>query len=625
MTCLADRVTKNVNAWKRINAPAQVISWIEFGVPLLFKANIDSVSCQANNHFMSSEQKTFVREELCRLESVGAIERCKNKPKCVSPLSCVKKKQGTWRLITDLRSVNQGLKSAHFKNDDIRTVMQLLKENDQLITVDIKDGYHHLKVRSADRDYLGISFDGKFYRWCVLPFGLSLAPYYFCKWMRCVVTYLREQALKCNSFVDDWILAASERLITDHSDMLLQTFDELGITINESKSQLTPCTSLEYIGYIVSTRNSFHAPGICIPGRRLQAVRHDINRILKAGRCKARTLAKIAGRCVSMSLAIVPGKLLLRGVYALLRSRTTWEESLQLSQDAISDLQWWQQAASAWNGRYSFTSVPDNQIFTDASSVGWGAVCQQTAAAGQWNKRIAWKSSNHRELMAVLMALMTFGPRLQGRRVEIMTDNIVTMAYINGQGGPIHELTQIAKAIWARALDHNIMLSARHVAGINNITADGLSRVHRKSEWMLHPRLFRWINRVWGPHTVDRFADYLTAQLPVYNSRYEDPYSSGVNGLAQQDWKSHNNYANPPFCLIPATLEVIAQQKAKATIIAPMWPAQPWYQTLREMSIAKPLPIPNSIRAIIAQGPNPEPRRNLGWKLFAWRVSGARA
>ncbi len=62
-----------------------------------------------------------------------------------------------------------------------------LKGNDQLITVDIKNGYPHFKVKIENRDYLGIYFDGTFYRWCMLLFLLSLAA----ASMWGVVAYLR--------------------------------------------------------------------------------------------------------------------------------------------------------------------------------------------------------------------------------------------------------------------------------------------------------------------------------------------------------------------------------------------------------------------------------------------------
>lgn len=634
MSALYTNLQDKLGAWAAVGASASVLSWIEHGVPLIRKeqSDIDTLdNYRCDNRLNCPSQQVFVESEINRLLEAGAIEKCADAPACVSPLTCVPKKKQPdgsgpkWRLVTDLRHVNNLLVDSHFKHEDIRTVIQFCDFGDLMIKVDIKDGYHHLSVRECDRDLLGFRFKDTYYRWRVLPFGLSLSAYYFCKLMRCVVTFLREQDIRCNCYVDDIVLVSDNKYITDHSDMLKDTLSDLGFTINVKKSCFTPTTELEYIGYIISTDNEHGTPGIRIPSRRLQSFRHDLVRILKRGCCTARALARVAGRAVAMSLAIVPGKLLLRGVYNLLRTRSSWESKLQLHSAAVEDLQWWLHAATSWNGRYAFGKSPEIQIYTDASHLGWGAVCQEQVAAGQWNKRVSCQSSNYREIMAVLMALVTFKSIVAGRTVEIMTDNITTMAYINGQGGPSLTLTHVAKAIWDEALTSNITIVARHVAGVLNIQADGLSRIHRPYEWMLHPTLFQWIDHVWGPHTVDRFADYITTQLPVYNSRFADPGSSGINALAQQDWASNNNYVCAPFCMLPAVLEVITAQRAAATIIAPRWTGQPWYQKMLKLLVAKPLPIPNVSRAFLPRGARPEPRRNRAWKVYAWRVNGALA
>lgn len=141
---------------------------------------------------------------------------------------------------------------------------------------------------------------------------------------------------------------------------------------------------------------------------------------------------------------------------------------------------------------------------------------------------------------------------------------------------------------------------------------------------MLHPARFNYIDKVFGPHTIDRFANCQNAQLLRYNSRYWDPLSEGVDALAQKNWQYENNYVNPPFCLIPHALQVIKAQKAYATIIAPMWKAQTWFRQLQILTISTPLRIPNSPRVFRAMGPTPEPCRNRKWQIYAWRVFGGK-
>ena len=206
--------------------------------------------------------------------------------------------------------------------------------------------------------------------------------------------------------------------------------------------------------------------------------------------------------------------------------------------------------------------------------------------------------------------------------MQLLTDNTTTVAYVNNMGGPSSQLTDLAERIWSVALDNGIQLVAKHLAGEVNVWADRLSRLPIQYEWKLNPAMFHLLDNTWGPHTVDRFASFSTAQLPRYNSRFYDPATSGIDALAQQDWGQENNFVNPPFRMLSSVLQVIQRQEAYATVIAPLWPGQPWFQQLRQLSIAPPFRLPNSPRVMLRMGDLAEPLKNRRWKLYAWRIYG---
>ena len=116
---------------------------------------------------------------------------------------------------------------------------------------------------------------------------------------------------------------------------------------------------------------------------------------------------------------------------------------------------------------------------------------------------------------------------------------------------------------------------AKHLSGCLNTQADELSRLTDKYEWTLAEPMFHYLDRLWGPHTVDRFASALTTRLPKYNTRFLDPNGMPTDALAQTDWHHENNYVNAPFRLIKDVLTTVKNQRAHATIVAPWWPAQP--------------------------------------------------
>ena len=150
-----------------------------------------------------------------------------------------------------------------------------------------------------------------------------------------------------------------------------------------------------------------------------------------------------------------------------------------------------------WNGFKISLAVPQIQVITDASPWGYGAVCQGHEASGFWTKTVATRCQNYRELMAVLAAVDAFMPILRGKSVQVLTDNISAMTYINHGGGPSAQLTRLAKAIWFKTQRQNIQLTAGYLAGHKNTHADRLSRLSPKYEWSLTNRAFRYIDRIW--------------------------------------------------------------------------------------------------------------------------------
>ena len=506
----------------------------------------------------------------------------------------------------------------------MNTLKLLVESDDYMITVDIKSGYQHVPIHKDFHKYLGIEWNGQTYIWQRLPFGLNLSAFYFVKVIRSVVEYIRSQNVRCLAYVDDFIVCSKQECIEQHRDLLLQTLANLGFQVNTEKSALSPATTVQFIGYCVCTVNEDGRVWLTIPPARISKLRRDIQRVLNKGQTTARSLARIAGQCISMVKAVVPGKLLVRNLYRLLKTQESWQNILVLDKGTINDLVWWRDAVSSWNGCPIQQRPVDIQMETDASSLGWGAYAEGQEAQGIWNFNVSQKSSNYRELLTVLLAMLSLVDMIEKKSLQILSDNVTTVCYINMKGGPSKKLTEIATAIWALAFEKGITLSAKHLSGVLNVRADTLSRLSVTYEWQLNPHVFEYLDSLWGPHTIDRFSSMVTTLLPCYNSRYRDPNTSGVDALAQTDWDQHLNFVNAPFRLIGRVIQIIQHYCAEATIIAPWWPAQAWHRQLCQMASAPPLRLPNHSNLCWPVHPRtlPEPRKNKQWKIFAWRISG---
>ena len=113
--------------------------------------------------------------------------------------------------------------------------------------------------------------------------------------------------------------------------------------------------------------------------------------------------------------------------------------------------------------------------------------------------------------------------------------------------------------------------------GVLNTIADQESRVMwDRSDWMLNPRIFKKIQRKWGPLEVDMFASRLTTQLKRFFSWRPDPEAEALNAF-NQNWSNlqGRGYANPPWNLVGRVLNRVQLQQVTLVLVAPVWKSQP--------------------------------------------------
>ena len=79
-----------------------------------------------------------------------------------------------------------------------------------------------------------------------------------------------------------------------------------------------------------------------------------------------------------------------------------------------------------------------------------------------------------------------------------------------------------------------------------NKIADYLSHLVDYDNWMLNPEISCTLNVKWGPHTINRFANSVNAQLVRYNSRYWEPGTEAVDAFTCS-WADDNNWLCPPI------------------------------------------------------------------------------
>jgi len=114
-----------------------------------------------------------------------------------------------------------------------------------------------------------------------------------------------------------------------------------------------------------------------------------------------------------------------------------------------------------------------------------------------------------------------------------------------------------------------------------NHLADGLSKFWDSSDYALAEQYFDVLDRRWGPHTIDRFADsrHCRVRSRRFNARFACPGVEAVDAFSQ-DWGGDNNWVNPPFALVGRVLAHARLCRASWTLIVPIWPRRAWWPIL---------------------------------------------
>ena len=153
----------------------------------------------------------------------------------------------------------------------------------------------------------------------------------------------------------------------------------------------------------------------------------------------------------------------------------------------------------------------------------------------------------------------------------MFTDNQAA-AKITEVGSMHFDLHHIALRIFNLCVRHGINLDLQWIPRDFNSRADYLSRLIDVDDWEITDTLFAYLNNIWGPYTVDCFANYYNCKLHRFFSSFWNPNTSGVDFFVQ-NLLNENCWAVPPVSLIFRALHYIWHQQATATIVVPFWPS----------------------------------------------------
>ena len=93
-----------------------------------------------------------------------------------APVLFIKKKDGTLRLGVDYRQLNKLTVKNKYSLPRIKDLFDQLKSASIFSKIDLRSGYHQLKIKDADVHKIAFRTRYGHYEFLVMPFGLTNAP-----------------------------------------------------------------------------------------------------------------------------------------------------------------------------------------------------------------------------------------------------------------------------------------------------------------------------------------------------------------------------------------------------------------------------------------------------------------
>jgi hypothetical protein len=293
------------------------------------------------NASSASEHGGFVSADVSEMVAANDVTLLPpgEKPWVVRPLGVVPNpRTDKFLMMVNMLFANRHLGKKAFMFEVLKNLADLAERGDHAVSYDLISGYFHVGLLPRSRTYVGFKWEGKYYVYNYLPFGLSTAPWVFSKVMRELVMHWRREGIKVLPYLDDcmfmkhgfWQCARVARRVEGD-------FIRAGLKINVPKCHSVPAQQRRQLGFDAS----FADGKFRVLEDRFEAMRATVDRILSAKRKRvhARKLASVTGTVLLMYMSWGSvTRLYTRHMYALIDTVVSLNSWVVLSEEAKNEL-----------------------------------------------------------------------------------------------------------------------------------------------------------------------------------------------------------------------------------------------------------------------------------------------
>ena len=401
-----------------------------------------------------------VKEELCRMESMGVISRVEDSTEWCAGMVAVEKKSGGIRICVDLKPLNESVRRQPHPLPTVEGILSQLSGAKVFSKLDANSGFWQIPLSPSSRPLTTFLTPFGRYHFNKLPFGLSSAPELFQKRMSKLLEGM--EGVVC--LIDDVLIFEEEHDVRLRA--VLDRMAKAGTTLNLEKCMFQQ-SELKFLGHVLNQDGVSPDPektraiALMPPPEGVPGLRRFLGMVNHLGKFSPR-LSELT-----------------KPLRDLLSTKNSWswgpaqekafrQVKEELSRPTVLTL---------------YSTQAETKVSADSSSYGLGAVLMQRQSTDSTWKPVAYASRAltetegqyaqiEKEALACTWAAEKFSDYLLGKHFVMETDHKPLVSLLGNKN--LDNLPP--RVLRFRLRLSRFMYTMEHVPGKFLYTADALSR-----------------------------------------------------------------------------------------------------------------------------------------------------
>ena len=205
----------------------------------------DSLAVKQHPYRLNPIKQKYLHDEVQYLLKHDFIEPSKSN--WSSPCILVPKPDGTYRMCTDYRKVNNATKTDTFPIPRIDDCIDKIGNAKYITKIDLLKGFYQVPLTERAKELSAFVTPDGLFQYKVMPFGMKNAPATFQRLINNVISGIDG----CEAYIDDVFIYSDTW--EEHLAILRTFFERLSsamLTVNLAKSEFG-CARVNYLGHIV--------------------------------------------------------------------------------------------------------------------------------------------------------------------------------------------------------------------------------------------------------------------------------------------------------------------------------------------------------------------------------------